>query len=292
MAQKQWAGTTYGSGGLHKSLIWTLRYIDVRFLYLFASIFVVPVCLILNDSRRTAYRYFRDRHGYGRTRAAWATYINHCKFAQVVIDKFAMYAGKKFEVEVIGMDRFNELASKDEGFLHLSSHIGNYEIAGYTLVSERKTINAVVYAHEKASVMENRNNMFTKTNIRMITLRQDMSHLFEIDQALCNGDIVSFPTDRFMGQAKCVECTFLGKIAKFPQGPFSVATMRGLDVLAVNVMKTGLVKYRIYVTPLQYDKEAPRREQLRQLSQAYVAELEKRVLEYPEQWYNFFDFWN
>lgn len=292
MAQKQWAGTTYGSGGLHKSLIWTLRFIDVRLLYLFASVFVVPVCLILNDSRRTAYRYFRDRHGYGRIRAAWATYINHCKFAQVVIDKFAMYAGKKFEVEVIGMDRFNELASKDEGFLHLSSHIGNYEIAGYTLVSERKTINAVVYAHEKASVMENRNNMFTKTNIRMITLRQDMSHLFEIDQALCNGDIVSFPNDRFMGQAKCVECTFLGKTAKFPQGPFSVATMRGLDVLAVNVMKTGLVKYRIYVTPLQYDKEAPRREQLRQLSQAYVAELEKRVLEYPEQWYNFFDFWN
>lgn len=292
MAQKQWAGTTYGSGGLHKSLIWTLRFIDVRLLYLFASVFVVPVCLILNDSRRTAYRYFRDRHGYGRIRAAWATYINHCKFAQVVIDKFAMYAGKKFEVEVIGMDRFNELASKDEGFLHLSSHIGNYEIAGYTLVSERKTINAVVYAHEKASVMENRNNMFTKTNIRMITLRQDMSHLFEIDQALCNGDIVSFPTDRFMGLAKCVECTFLGKTAKFPQGPFSVATMRGLDVLAVNVMKTGLVKYRIYVTPLQYDKEAPRREQLRQLSQAYVAELEKRVLEYPEQWYNFFDFWN
>lgn len=292
MAQKQWAGTTYGSGGLHKSLIWTLRFIDVRLLYLFASVFVVPVCLILNDSRRTAYRYFRDRHGYGRIRAAWATYINHCKFAQVVIDKFAMYAGKKFEVEVIGMDRFNELASKDEGFLHLSSHIGNYEIAGYTLVSERKTINAVVYAHEKASVMENRNNMFTKTNIRMITLRQDMSHLFEIDQALCNGDIVSFPTDRFMGQAKCVECTFLGKTAKFPQGPFSVATMRGLDVLAVNVMKTGLVKYRIHVTPLQYDKEAPRREQLRQLSQAYVAELEKRLLEYPEQWYNFFDFWN
>lgn len=292
MAQKQWAGTTYGSGGLHKSLIWTLRFIDVRLLYLFASVFVVPVCLILNDSRRTAYRYFRDRHGYGRIRAAWATYINHCKFAQVVIDKFAMYAGKKFEVEVIGMDRFNELAARKEGFLHLSSHIGNYEIAGYTLVSERKTINAVVYAHEKASVMENRNNMFTKTNIRMITLRQDMSHLFEIDQALCNGDIVSFPTDRFMGQAKCVECTFLGKTAKFPQGPFSVATMRGLDVLAVNVMKTGLVKYRIYVTPLQYDKEAPRREQLRQLSQAYVAELEKRVLEYPEQWYNFFDFWN
>ncbi|MBE6232439.1 MAG: lipid A biosynthesis acyltransferase [Bacteroidales bacterium] len=277
---------------MHKCLINMLRILDVRLLYLFSSIFVVPVCLILNPSRKTAYKYFREIHKYGKFKAAWATYINHCKFAQVVIDKFAMYAGKKFDVTVEGMDKFNALASGDEGFLHLSSHIGNYEIAGYTLVSERKTINAVVYAHEKASVMENRNSMFTKTNIKMITLKEDMSHLFEIDQALCNGDIVSFPTDRFMGQTKCIETLFLGKIAKFPQGPFSVAAMRGLNVLGVNVMKTGLTKYKIYVTPLNYDKEQPRKEQIRQLSEAYVAELEKRVLEYPTQWYNFFDFWN
>ena len=292
MAQGQWAGTTYGNGWMHKCLIKTLRILDVRLLYLFASIFVVPVCLILNPSRKTAYTYFREIHKYGRLKSAWATYINHCKFAQVVIDKFAMYAGKKFDVVVEGMNEFNALASGQEGFLHLSSHIGNYEIAGYTLVSEKKTINAVVYAHEKASVVENRNNMFTKTNIKMITLKEDMSHLFEIDQALCNGDIVSFPTDRFMGQTKCVDALFLGKTAKFPQGPFSVAAMRGLNVLAVNVMKIGLTKYKIYVTPLHYDKEQPRKEQIRQLTGAYVAELEKRVLEYPTQWYNFFDFWN
>lgn len=292
MAQGQWAGTTYGNGWMHKCLISTLRFMDVRLLYCFASVFVVPVCLILNPSRRTAYSYFRDIHKYGKVKAAWATYRNHCMFAQVVIDKFAMYAGKKFKLTFEGMDEFNALASREEGFLHLSSHIGNYEIAGYTLVSERKAINAVVYAHEKASVMENRNNMFTKTNIRMIALKEDMSHLFEIDQALCNGDIVSFPTDRFMGQTKCVETLFLGKTAKFPQGPFSVAAMRGLNVLAVNVMKTGLTRYKIFVTPLDYDKDKPRKEQIRQLSEAYVRELEKRILEYPAQWYNFYDFWN
>ena len=291
MEQKQWAGSTYGSGWMHRCLIRSLRFIDVRFLYLFSAIFVIPVCLVLNESRKTAYHYFRRILGYGRCKAAWSVYVNHCLFGQVVIDKFAMYAGKKFDVEVDGMQYFNELAGRDEGFLHLSSHIGNYEIAGYTLVSERKTINAVVYAHEKATVMENRNNMFVKTNIKMITLKEDMSHLFEIDEAVCGGDIVSFPTDRFMGQAKCVECDFLGRPAKFPQGPFSVAAMRGLDVLAVNVMKTGAKKYHIYVTPLHYDKQQPRKEQVRQLSQAYVAELEKRVLQYPTQWYNFFDFW-
>jgi predicted LPLAT superfamily acyltransferase len=67
--------------------------------------------------------------------------------------------------------------------------------------------------------------------------------------------------------------------------------MRGLNVLAVNVMKTGLTSYKIFVTPLNYDKQQPRKEQIKQLSEAYVAELEKRILEYPTQWYNFFEFW-
>lgn len=291
MSQKEWQGSTYGNGWMHKCLIRSLRYIDVRFLYIFSDIFVIPVCLVLNKSRKTAYYYFRKILRNGRLKSMWLTYVNHCRFAEVVIDKFAMYAGKKFDLEVIGMEHFSRLEAQKEGFLHLSSHIGNYEIAGYTLVSDNKVINAVVYAHEKASVMENRNNMFVKTNIRMITLKSDMSHLFEIDQALCNGDIVSFPTDRFMGQAKCVECDFLGKPAKFPQGPFSVATMRGLDVLGVNVMKRGWKGYTIYVTPLQYDKTAPRKEQIKQLSESYVNELEKRVRQYPTQWYNFFEFW-
>jgi len=290
MSQK-WAGKTYGNGWLHRWLIHSLRFMDVRLLYLFSDIFVVPVCLILNQSRRTAYRYFRDIHAYPRLKAAWATYVNHCRFSEVVIDRFAMYAGKKMDVEVEGLENFNSLAAQDEGFLHLSSHIGNYEIAGYSLVSERKTINAVVYGFEKESVMENRNSMFVKTNIRMIKLMPDMSHLFEIDKALCDGDIVSFPSDRSMG-GKTLTCEFFGKPAEFPMGPFSVATMRGLNVLAVNVMKVGMTKYRIYVTPLDYDREKPRKEQIRQLSEAYVAELEKRLRQYPTQWYNFFDFWN
>ena len=291
MAQ-QWAGTTYGGEGLHGSLIKASRYIDVRLIYLFAAIFVVPVCIVLNRSRKTSYYYFRHRLQYGRCKAAWSVYRNHCKFAQIIVDKFAMYAGKRFDVEVEGLDKFNALASKAEGFIHLSSHIGNYEIAGYTLVSERKRINAVVYAHEKASVMRNRTSMFDKTNIQMIAMREDMSHLYEIDNELTAGNIVSFPTGRYAGAPKCIEEEFLGAKAKFPQGPFSVATMRGLDVLAVNVMKEGLKRYRIFVTPLPYDKEAPRREQIRQLAKGYVAELEKRVREYPTQWFNFYDFWN
>ena len=289
---QEWAGTTYGNEWMHKWLIRMLRYIDVRILYLFVALFIIPVCLVLNPSRGIAYRYFRQRIGYGRMKSAWKTYVNHCLFGQVVVDKFAMYAGKKFVVEIENYNEFiDRAARKEEGFVQLSAHIGNYEIAGYTLAVEGKRFNALVFAGEKASVMRNRSKMFTGTNISMIAIQPDMSHLFEIDKALTDGGIVSMPADRINGSKKCIELDFLGAKAKFPLGPFSVATMRGLDVLAVNVMKDSLTSYKIYVTPLLYDKGATRQEQIKQLSEAYVAELEKRVRQYPEQWYNYFEFW-
>ena len=276
---------------MHRNLIRLLRFVDVRILYLFSDIFIVPFCVIFNRSGKTSYSFYRERLHNSVLRSCWLAYRNHCLFSQVVIDKFAMYAGKSFDVAIEGTDRFKELEQQDAGFVQLSSHIGNYEIAGYTLRSTRKEIHAIVYSFEKESVMNNRNSMFSKTNVSMIALKEDMSHLFEIDEALCRGDIISFPSDRHMEGTRCLEAEFLGKEAQFPQGPFSVATMRGVDVLAVNVMKEGLRKYRIYLTPLAYDKTASRKEQIRQLCQAYVAELEDKVRRYPTQWFNFFDFW-
>ena len=276
---------------MHRNLIRILRFVDVRVLYIISDILVVPFCIVFNRSGRTSFCFYHRHLHNGILRSCWLTYRNHCLFSQVVIDKFAMYAGKSFNVEIVGPEYFKDLEAKEEGFLQLSSHIGNYEIAGYTLKSTKKGIHAIVYSYEKESVMDSRNSMFNKTNVSMIALKDDMSHLFEIDEALSRGDIISFPTDRHIEGARCVLIDFLGKTAKFPQGPFSVATMRGVDALAVNVMKDGLKSYKIYLTPLSYDKTASRKDQITQLSKAYVAELERMVLQYPTQWFNFYDFW-
>lgn len=289
--EKKWAGTTYGNEWMHKWLIRLLRYIDNRILYAFVAIFVIPVCLLINPSRKITYRYFRKRHGYNKIKAAWKTYVNHYFFGQVVIDKFAMYAGKNFETEIEGYEHFLKLASKDEGFIQLSSHVGNYEIAGYTLKADKKKFNALVFFGEKASVMQNRMKLFADTNIKMIAIRPDMGHLFEIDEALTNGETVSMPADRIFGSQKKLTINFLGALADFPYGPFSVATMRGLDVVTVHVIKLSWNKYKIIVKPLIYNKTASRKDQIKELNLAYVNELERIVSQYPTQWYNYFDFW-
>ncbi|MCR5313167.1 MAG: lysophospholipid acyltransferase family protein [Bacteroidaceae bacterium] len=276
---------------MHEKLIGILRSMDIRILYFIVAVFVVPVCLVLNSGTPIIYRYFRTRWGLCWWRACIKTYKNFYCFGQVVADKFAMYAGKKFDVEIEGYEHFLALQSKPEGFIQLSAHIGNYEIAGYSLVAEKKKFNALVFAGEKESVMENRNKMFEGTNISMIGIRKDMSHLFKINDALSNGEIVSMPADRLLGSKKVIKMRFLRGEAEFPQGPFSVATMRSLDVLAVNVMKVSTKKYKIFVKPLVYDKEASRNTQIQQLAQGYIDELDRMLMMYPEQWYNYFEFW-
>lgn len=289
--EKAWAGTTYGNAWMHRWLIRMLRYIDVRVLYAFTAIFVIPVCLFVNPSGAIIYRYFRKQHGYGPLKSSLKTYQNHCQFSQVVIDKFATYAGKTFRMEIEGIEHFQQLAKGEDSFVMLSSHIGNYEIAGYTLSSEQKPLNALVFFGEKASVMDNRAKLFADTNTRMIPIRPDMGHLFEIDQALQNGEIVSMPADRLLGSQKKLQIPFLNGTAAFPYGPFSIATLRGLNVLAIHVMKQSARTYKIYVTPLCYNREAPRQQQIQELAQQYVAEVQRIVKLYPTQWYNYFEFW-
>jgi len=290
MTEKKWNGTTYGNSFMHRWLIKMLRVIDMRIIYVITFLFVVPPTM-LKPGFGHAYRFFRQRFGYSKLHSFFMAYRNHCLFAQAVIDKFAMFAGRHFDIELVGYDNFLNLEAKPEGFVQLSSHIGNYEIAGYSLVAETKPFNALVYFGEKQEVMDNRNKMFAHANIKMIPIMPDMSHLFEINSALEKGETVSIPADRIWGSSKFISKTVLGKEAHLPMGPFQVAAIRGVDVLAVNVMKESLKRYKIYVTPLPYDKKAPRKTQIEQIATAYVEELERMIKLYPTQWYNYFDFW-
>lgn len=287
--QQAWSGTTAGSTWMHRTLIGLLRFVDVRVVYVVTALFVVPVCLF-TALGRNAYRYFRRRHRMGRLRAAGWTVANNFMFAQVVVDRFAQYAGRTFRIDVEGYGHY--LSCKDTAYVQLSAHVGAYEMAGYRFTATGQPFNALVFGGEAASVMEGRDRLFARRHIRMIPVREDGSHVFDISSALSRGEIVSLPADRRWGSDKTVTATLLGAPARFPAGPFALAAMRGLDVLAVNVVKTAWNTYTVSVTPLAYDKTLPRREAVRSLVEKYAAVLDDVVRRHPAQWYNYFDFWD
>ena len=191
----------------------------------------------------------------------------------------------------IDEELMDELEKHPEGFVNLSSHVGNYEIAGYSLKPKAKRFNALVFAGETDTVMENRQRLLSQNNMRLILVKEDLSHLFELNAAIDNGEIVSMPADRIFGSQKAVECQYFGEKARFPLGAFALAAQKNVSVLTVFVMKDGYKNYHAYVREIQCDREASIRTQMSQLAQSFASNLEEIVRKYPTQWFNYFDFW-
>lgn len=284
LEHKNWTGTTGGTTWMQRSLIKWFRHTSLSIPY-WCMGWMVPFYMLSNHKGYMAsYRFFRWRFHMNPLKAFCFVYANHFRFGQIIVDRFATYAGHTFTFEVEGQAIFNELEKGKESFLLLSSHVGNYEMAGYSLKPEHKTLNALVFSGETETVMSSRIKLFAKHKVKMIPVSSDLSHVFLLNQALQEGDIISMPGDRIFGSPRSIICNFLGSSAKFPLGPFTLATQRHIPVLAVFVMKTGMKSYKIYVRKL--DGKDPK-----VLCQNFVDELEKTIKQYPTQWFNFYDFW-
>ena len=276
---------------MQRSLVALFRVLPLGLLYGVMAL-VVPFYMIFSRKGYQAmYRFFRERLGYGPMKSFWNVYLNHFRFGQVILDRFGVYAGKKYQFLSEEQSVFDEKETYREGFVMLSSHVGNYEMAGYSLRPKIKRYNALVFAGETETVMENRQRILSQNNVRMVPVKDDLSHLFLLNTALDDGEIVSMPADRIFGSQKSVDCQFFGEKARFPLGAFAMAVQKEVEVIAVFVMKEGMRKYRIYLREIQYDKELSKREQMSQLAQHFATQLEAIVRRYPTQWFNYFDFW-
>jgi len=331
MSSDDWSGRTEGAPFLYRWLLAVLRWVPLPLAYVPMALFGIPVVmLVAHKGYIAAYRFFRQRMGYGPLKSFCHVYLNHLRMGEVVVDRFANYAGRRFKFSLQGYDEFCRLCSGESGVMVLSAHVGNYELAGYAFVSQSKPFNALVFGGEQAEVMINRAKMFGNNNIRMIPVGNDMSHVFAINEALSNGEIMSMPGDRLFGSGKSLRCEFFGSKASFPEGPYRVAAMREVPVFTVMVMKRSIYGYDVVIkridqisdenkaavsevsqasgktsasgeTQATVSGEArasgrktaggKRQEREEALCKAYAAELERVVRMYPDQWFNYYDFW-
>ena len=286
-----WSGKTDGLPWMQRSLIAIFHVMPLWMLYS-AMAFIVPFYMLINKKGFDAiFQFFHERFHYGRLKSFRYVYYNHFRFGQVILDRFGMYAGKKYKIITDGQEMMDELEMHNEGFVLFGSHVGNYEIAGYSLKPKSKRFNAIMHAGETATVMDNRLKLLSNNNMGAIMVKEDLSHLFNLNSALDNGEIVSIYADRRLDSQKCIECEFLNEKAPFPMGPFAIAAQKEVSALAVFVMKNGYKSYHAYVRKIQYDRQANIRLQINQIAQGFTNNLEDIVRKYPTQWFNYFDFW-
>lgn len=291
LSHNEWKGKTGGQTWMQHSLVFMLKIINIRFLYAIMAL-VIPFYMLFNHKGYLAtYYFFRKRFRYSIFKSFKNVYLNHFIFGQIILDRFAIYAGQKFDIKIDGYDLFKNLEEGDKGFLMLSSHIGNYELAGYLLDAPHKQINALVFSGETKTIMENRNKIFIKHNINLVYSCEDMSHLFIINDALREGEIVSMNGDRIFGSTKYIECDFMGEKAKFPLGPFAIAVQREVSILSIFVMKESAKKYNITINQIDIQDSSNKKDCMQQLAYSFAKNLEKTIREYPTQWFNYYDFW-
>ncbi len=273
-----------------RSLVVLMKVIDRRIIYCFMAI-VVPFYMIFHhDSYLATYRFFRQRFHLGRIKSFLKVYANHFRFGQVIIDRYAAYAGKKFRFELDGNERFMELVNSERGFVQLSSHAGNYEMVGYGLTSTTKKINGLFYGGESKVMMDFRRKILAMHNVNLIEVDESMSHIFNMNAAIDRGEIVSMTGDRLFGSSKAIKCMFLGKEASFPMGPFALAVQKEVSMLAVFSMRYK-GRYRVYVRDIEKDESLPIRARMTDMAKKFASELENVVRMYPTQWFNYYDFW-
>jgi predicted LPLAT superfamily acyltransferase len=292
---KDWTGKTGGNTLGQKALLFLFHFHNVTVGYVGLALVVPFYMLFARKGYLAIYRYFRRRHGFGSFKAFYKTYQNHFVFGKCMLDRFAVYAGRRnfFKVEITGNDHFHHLLHSDKGFIVASSHVGNFELSGYLLRQDKKRIYGMVFGEEAREVMNKRAAILERNNICMVPVANDMSHIFVLNEALQKGEIVSMPCDRNFGSSKSVACNFLNGKADFPQGAFALAAMFDVPIIAIFVMKESVSKYHVYVKSLSSEgfENLNKRGKISGFAQSFATELENIVRKYPEQWFNFYDFW-
>lgn len=286
----KWQGKSQTNVVGYKIFAFFIRYLGVRAAYALL-VFVAFYYFVFSwKSSRPILSFYRQRLGFSWARAYWYLYKNYFCFGQTLIDKFVIMSGqlKAFTFEFDGSHHLRQIIKEGKGGILLSAHAGNWEAAGQLFSHLNTPLNIVMYDGEEASIKQYLESA-TSRHFRVIFVKNDLSHIFKINEALLANEIVCMHADRFLPGNKTITAEFFGAPASFPEGPFIMALKFRVPVAYVHAFKETATHYHFYSTPPKHFNS--REHRVQDLAADYVENLETRVRRYPEQWFNYYDFW-
>lgn len=289
-----WDGKGRGSPLGHRFFFMVIRFTGL----LPAYFFVIPACLryVLFERRSNrALVLFREKLGLKTTFID--RYRHFVTFGINLVDRFSFLLRNEIflKYECVNEDRIRKAREQGRGAVLLSAHVGNWEIAG-NLLRDRLdcTMKAVMLDAEREALRRVQRTAFNQRRFGVIPATGDGTGTsLAIMQALRNNELVALHGDRTM-KGRSITVPFLGTNASFPLGPFAVAAAAGSVVIPVFTMKTGFKTYRFEAfEPVDFKgiSRADRDNAIENGVRQFVETLEKIVRTWPEQWYNFYDFW-
>jgi len=180
------------------------------------------------------------------------------------------------------------------GAILITPHFGNWELGGLGLAARGYPINVMTFREPDEKVNEMREEVRKARGIRFIYVdRDDTSPLAIIEavHALRRNEILALLGDRD-GSSHTATLDFFGKPADIPLGAAYLAMVTGAPVLPVFVpLEDGryatLMDAPITIASSHGANEAAIRAGTARILRVF----ERYIRQYPDQWYNFFNYW-
>jgi predicted LPLAT superfamily acyltransferase len=292
-----WQGKSRGGLTGYKIFVFILKFFGIKTAYLVLKFVIVYFVFFAPKASYITYLFFKNHLKQNIFKSIINIFKNYYIFGTILLDKTALISDIKTDYNFVfdGEKYLQELNDLDCGGILISSHIGNWEIAGQLLIRIKKKINIIMLDQEYEKIKNYlSNNVYKTKNFNIIVLEKNIDHTYKIIEALNNKEIVCMHGDRFLEGNKIIAVDFLGDKAYFPIGPFVLAKASKVPVSFVFAMKEDNFHYHFYAEPLRYYNDNMKENNYMNLKnwvQEFAYSLEKMVKKYPTQWFNYYDFW-
>jgi len=287
-----WEGRSRGTRLGYRIFVWLLKSRGLKPAYGLLHFVTLYYRLFVPAATQPLRYLYEQRLGFGRQKAAELIKRNIMIFGQTLIDKIAVLAGVGTRLGFTheGIENIEQLVDDGKGGILLSAHLGNWEVAGHLLKRVNAPINIVMYDGEEQQMKAYMDQFESKRSFNVILIKDDISHIYEISAALARNELICLHGDRFRPGQRTMTHEFLGESANFPAGPFILASKLKAPVCFVFAFKETNFHYHFFAEPARL-YEGRGTVGMEKMLHDYVQILEAKLKQYPEQWFNYYDFW-
>ncbi|MBK5276271.1 MAG: lysophospholipid acyltransferase family protein [Desulfuromonadales bacterium] len=180
------------------------------------------------------------------------------------------------------------------GAILVSPHLGGWELGGLGLADMGYTINMLTFREPDEKVNELREAVRQERGVRFIYVDRDDSSplaIIEAVNALRRNEVLAILGDRD-GSSHTILIDFFGQPTNIPVGTAYLALASGAPVIPVFVLMeengsyTTIMEEPIFFTGGHGEHGSAIRSGMEKL----LAVFERYIRAYPDQWYNFYDF--